>query len=803
MTPPEDILFPGVARPMPDRVDYRFTNGWTGTGDLPCREALRASLPGRSVARPEGPFPLVYPGLDGQTVDFSRFCHRPTFVRRGLRCRIDAETAGEALLRVETPGAVHLWIGTSRAGSFEPFTRNRPALCDLRVPLAQGANELTLLLEDLHERDTNCFFGLVWRGGPEAETGIDVDEEVISSAAALLDGLRANVFVRTGDARLASGPPPARPAALSVRMALFPRGGLVAEPGAAPERRIRLGSDACDAVLFTAGDAPAGCLALDIAVEAGEVRLERRLGVTHLPAGVRLSGPLARRKADAADAIVRGQGFDPSVAVLLAGRGEAGDRVARILDAALTTVEERHDCADFSLLPMLRIWRDARESLAPTLAARLKSTILGFRYWMTEPGDDVMWFWSENHVLCFHVAELIACRLFPDSLFPNGGRYGRDMAAAAEARLARWFDSIEAHGFCEWNSAAYYPIDLLALFTLHDMAPQWRPRAAALLDCIFAMTALHTSGGVPAGSQGRCYEKELLAGPATELGSVAAIALGGSFHVGHDRAAALFCLSDYTPPESLAALAEPEAPIEARYTQGLGHAGLLSLWKSRDGQISTASGLAPGTEGHQAQIVDLQIAAHPMARIWINHPGEEKVWGERRPSLLAGSHVIPAVAQRGPLALLIFDLDREWTKLRYTQAFAARDAFESVDDVSGWRVFRAGRARAALWCSVPLAAAPGFYSGSLWRAAGDRMAWALTLALPEEDDLRFAERLVATRPAFDEASLVLTCRDLSGIACSLDGTGRFRVEGTLQAFAPMSPVPHVGAAGRPLRPWSA
>ena len=28
--------------------------------------------------------------------------------------------------------------------------------------------------------------------------------------------------------------------------------------------------------------------------------------------------------------------------------------------------------------------------------------ILGFRYWLDEPGNDVMWYWSENHVLCFH-----------------------------------------------------------------------------------------------------------------------------------------------------------------------------------------------------------------------------------------------------------------------------------------------------------------------------------------------------------------------------------------------------------------
>ena len=43
------VPWPGVARPMPDAVDYRFVNGWVATGDLPCREALRAALHGREI----------------------------------------------------------------------------------------------------------------------------------------------------------------------------------------------------------------------------------------------------------------------------------------------------------------------------------------------------------------------------------------------------------------------------------------------------------------------------------------------------------------------------------------------------------------------------------------------------------------------------------------------------------------------------------------------------------------------------------------------------------------------------------
>jgi hypothetical protein len=409
-------------------------------------------------------------------------------------------------------------------------------------------------------------------------------------------------------------------------------------------------------------------------------------------------------------------------------------------------------------------------SLEPALRDRLRAAILGYRYWLDEPGDDVMWFWSENHVLCFHAAQLLAGRLLPDETFPNSGRTGRDHAAEAARRLDLWFASIREHGLCEWNSAAYYPIDMLGLLTLHDMAEDFRDRAAEVLDRIFVMAALHMSGGTPAGTQGRCYEKELLAGPMTELGSAMAIALGGAFRPGYDRAAALLCLSDYAPPDARALAAPPPGRrIEARYTQGLGHLGRLTVWKSADGQLATVTDLGTGGPGHQAQVVDVQLAHHPMARLWINHPGELKPWGDRRPSLLAGNHVLPRVAQEGPVALVIWDLDRPWTELAVTQAFAAPDAVGPPERAGDWRIF-AGTV--GLWCSASLApVTSGLYRDALWRAEGLRTGWIVALRTPGETPGDFDARLAAARVAFDAGSLTLTATGLAPepLALAFDG----------------------------------
>jgi hypothetical protein len=799
MAAPDERLFPGVARPMPDRVDYRFRNGWVDTGHLPCREALLADLPDRHITRPGGPFPDLIVGLDGSDIDFSRFCHRPTLIVRAFRCLMRG--AGPARFRVATCGGLRLWLGDDPVAVFEPFTRNTPKSVEVTLPLG-AAQALTLRLEDLHERDTTCFFSLTLIDGDGVATALpdDVDAGIVQRTAAVLAGLRTDrIAYRSGDIRLIADTPPDAPLTLTIRdLAPFSRGGLVADPAGVNPVTVTLTPDGPEAVLTTAAAAPPGCVSLPIEVQVGGARLTRHLGTTTIPEGLPLGGDTAARKSRAAMAIADYTGFEPSVAALLALRDEQPDRVARIVAATLTTIEERWDCSDFSILPLLRLWRDGRDRLHADLRARLRAAILGWRYWLDEPGDDVMWFWSENHVLCFHAAQMVAGELFPDEVFPNSGKTGRQHTSQAAARLDRWFASIDEDGLCEWNSAAYYPIDMLGLFTLHDMVPDFRLRSARLLDRIFVMAALHTTGSVPAGTQGRCYEKELLAGPMTELGSVMAVVLGDTFRPGYDRASALYCLSDYIPPPGLEAVAAPApgAWIEARYTQGLGHQGKLSLWKSAEAQLSTVTDLMTGEKGHQAQVVDVQLARDPMARLWLNHPGELKPWGERRPSLLAGSHVMPRVAQDGPVALLIWDIDRAWTDIPFTQAFADPAAFGPPEAAGDWRVF-AGTV--GLWCSAPLDPLnAGLYRGALWRATAPRVAWTVALRLPGETPAAFAARLSGAALAFDAPALTLKAQGLLPDPLHLAFDGPLRVGGQVRSFGPLSPVPHVARNGGPL-----
>ena len=779
MSAPRARYFPGTADVLPDLEDYVFRNGWVATGDLPCRRALRAWIADRVPSRPQGPFVTPYAADGGAQVDFSTFCHRPTLVRHDLQTDLRFDTAGLAEFHLTTCGGVHIWLDDALVARFQPYTRNTPADTILRFEVQGGAHRLTVTLEDLHERDTTCAFALIFRDGPCGAVRQN------GHTPPLHDAYPDRLFCEDTPARLVASE------AVEVQGLMpFARGGIAVDPDRRICKTLRPG-----APFFGVETTSAGCLDLTVARQ----RATRRLGLTNLPSGTPLPAKVTEAKSQAADLIARHGGFDPARACLLAWRRERPDVVSRILDVSLDTIEERWDCSDFTILPLLRLWRDGRDTLTPHQQDRLRRAVLGWRYWMTEPGDDVMWFWSENHVLCFHAAQAVAGRLFPDATFANSGRSGTEMTKDAVARLHRWFDAIDRDGLCEWNSAAYYPIDLLGLLTLHDMLPDLRDRAAALMDKIFVMAALHTSGDTPAGTQGRCYEKELLAGPCTELGSVMAIALGARYRPEYDRAAALFCLSDYTPPDWIGTLARPSGKLEARYTQGHAHAGKLMLWKSPEGQLSTVTELPAGTQGHQAQVLDVQMSGHPMARLWLNHPGELKPWGERRPSLLAGSHVMPQVAQDGPLALAVWDIDRPWAEVPFTQVFAMRDAFDPPRRLGEWMIFACGEGRCAVWCSAPLRDVSGLYAGALWRAHAPRTGWVVTLAQPGEDDDTFAKRLIATRPGFDADDLRLDCIGADGSRLALPFDGPLHKDGVARPFDALTPAPRITLNGRPIR----
>jgi hypothetical protein len=86
----------------------------------------------------------------------------------------------------------------------------------------------------------------------------------------------------------------------------------------------------------------------------------------------------------------------------------AGRETEAMIDATLPAIEDCWDCADFALVPLL--WGRTRfgHLLSDRMRARIDAAMLGYRYWMDEPGNDVQWYFSENHALLFHTSAYLA-----------------------------------------------------------------------------------------------------------------------------------------------------------------------------------------------------------------------------------------------------------------------------------------------------------------------------------------------------------------------------------------------------------
>ncbi len=94
--------------------------------------------------------------------------------------------------------------------------------------------------------------------------------------------------------------------------------------------------------------------------------------------------------------------------------GQPGPETEAMIAAYLPPIADCWDCADFFLVPLLWIRARYAAALSPALLAEIDRTILGYRYWLDEPGNDVQWYFSENHALLFHTAAYLAGHLLPD-----------------------------------------------------------------------------------------------------------------------------------------------------------------------------------------------------------------------------------------------------------------------------------------------------------------------------------------------------------------------------------------------------
>lgn len=243
-------------------------------------------------------------------------------------------------------------------------------------------------------------------------------------------------------------------------------------------------------------------------------------------------------------------------------------------------VDMRRDCADFRAIALLAVLLGGR---VPEASAELvQRSLVGFKYWMAEPGDDAMCFWSENHQLLFATAEYLAGATYGEETFSNDRRTGAEHREAGRLRLERWLDLRFRFGFSEWLSPVYYEEDAAGLSLLVDHAPdpEIAEKAAGVLDLLLLDCALHRFEGHFVASAGRLYEVQKKHPERSEMQLVVDHAFtDGDVSANWDRIGMVFCLRRaYEVPAVIREIAADPAPRTVRSGHGVDVSDAAALY---------------------------------------------------------------------------------------------------------------------------------------------------------------------------------------------------------------------------------
>ncbi len=160
---------------------------------------------------------------------------------------------------------------------------------------------------------------------------------------------------------------------------------------------------------------------------------------------------------------INGKSFEDLYLYLSGEKSEPSfteDEIFTSLSHQSEYMNKRFDCADFRAQMLFKIYKDCGDRLSDKCKALIKKTFLDFKYFMDEPGDDSMCYWSENHLLLFAVSEYLAGQEWPDEIFTNNGMSGKEHMLKAKERIDAWMQQRFSFGFSEYLSNNYLAEDI-------------------------------------------------------------------------------------------------------------------------------------------------------------------------------------------------------------------------------------------------------------------------------------------------------------------------------------------------------
>lgn len=614
-----------------------------------------------STAYPtEVDYPQIKLDEDTTMVDFSGFWFYPTEITAYSKLYIESDEYAVIPLTLTCNGSIIAWVNGKEAFHVLSKAVNHDTVKDVALAVKKGSNELVVAVNELGERNTMIRFSLCNRYDRTLVTYIpsELKEED-------LEGIRG--FMRSLDLIQDDGKLSFTCSAL--RLPLH----LVIMDESHNRQNLDLGKGDCS---FCCKDSFRGhTLTARVMFEGALFQKNFYRFEKQRPVKVIASTEKERKTLYVDELIIQ---KNPSPALFIAGltRGlNLYELCERPVQDSIDRIIKRADCSDFRLTEIVWMYCLGQEILPQELLDQFKACMLGYRYWFTEKGNDVMWFFSENHALSLHACEYIAGRLFPEKVFSNSGMTGRQHMEHGLSMIRDWFSVILEYGYTEWCSVNYLPVDMLGYMTLMKFSqnPEIDSLCKRAMDMTYGLFAMQCHRGMLLGANGRAYINDVLSPTDIQANAFCYFAFGTPFAPMAYKPT-LYALSDYECPEELKAkaLLNDGETLEEHFTQGRDRIQ-ITIFKTKDYFIGSSSSTLEGKPGDQEHLFDAMVGDED-GRFWINHPGEAKIIGTRRPGYFSGNAFTPHVSQFKASAVISYRFPNT-AEVNFTHLICFRDSF--------------------------------------------------------------------------------------------------------------------------------
>lgn len=233
------------------------------------------------------------------------------------------------------------------------------------------------------------------------------------------------------------------------------------------------------------------------------------------------------------------------------------------LTLTLNRLKNRQDMAEFGIPAIIRILKEYHHMLPDEVIAEIEETLIGFRYWLDEPGEIHACYFTENHQPLYHSGEYLAGSLFPDAVFPSNGKSGAWHKEHGRVFLNRWMDWRIKFGFSEWCTN-YYCEDMVALLGIYHYADDkdLRDKAGKIINTLLLEIALNSFQGQWIGTHGRIYTHYAVEPAFDSIGPVCRM-YWGEGNIDGDLAdcAIMLAAYDYKCPEEIIKIARDKPDV--------------------------------------------------------------------------------------------------------------------------------------------------------------------------------------------------------------------------------------------------